>query len=276
MKKLKKIVIIGVGLIGGSIGLAVKRIVPRVQVIGIGRRRKSIDKALRLGAIDKGTLDWQKGVKDADMVIVAVPAGKIIDWARKVAGLIKKDCLITDVASTKQKIVTEIEKSSIFFAGSHPLAGSEKRGVGSAKAELFEGAVCFLTKTRKTSPGALKRLNNFWRALGAKTVVISPEAHDRLVAFTSHLPHLASAALMNVIPPDLLQFTGRGFKDTTRIARSGPELWADICLTNSKQILYSLDKFEKELAKFKKAMLSESKVRLEKIFEEAKKKRDKV
>ena len=276
MKKLKKIAIIGVGLIGGSIGLAVKRVDHRVQVIGIGRRRQSINKALRLGAIDKGTLDLQKGVKDVEMVIVAVPAGKVVDWVKRAAGLVKKDCLITDVASTKQKIVAEIEKFPIFFVGSHPLAGSEKRGVESAKAGLFEGAVCFLTKTRKTNLGTLKRLNNFWRALGAKTIIVSPGAHDRLVAFTSHLPHLASAALTNVVPPDLLQFTGRGFKDMTRIAKSGPELWADICLTNSKQILYSLNKFEKELAKFKKAMLSGSEARLERIFKKAKKRRDKV
>jgi len=276
MEELKKIAIVGVGLIGGSIGLAVKRANPRVQVIGIGRRRKSINKALKSGAIDKGTLDLQKGVKDADMVIVAVPAGKIIDWVKRSAGFVKKDCLITDVASTKQKIVAEIEKSRIFFAGSHPLAGSEKKGVEAAKAGLFEGAVCFLTKTRKTNLGALKRLTGFWRGLGAKTIIISPQAHDRLVAFTSHLPHLTSAALMNAVPSVLLNFTGSGFKDTTRIAKSSPELWTDICLTNSKQILCSLNKIEKELAKFKKAILYGSKVRLQKIFEEAKKKRDKI
>ncbi len=265
----KRIAIIGVGLIGGSLGLAVKKRNLARVVVGIGRRSSSIREALRRGAIDIGTKDLAKGVAGADLVVIATPVCSITKIARAISGGLKEGAVLTDAGSTKGEIVMAVERCispKAFFVGSHPLAGSEKRGVSFADKDLFKGSIVIMTKAKKTKSPAVKTLDKFWRSLGVARVVIkSPEEHDRIVAEISHLPHLAAVALINSADKKSLEFAAAGFKDTTRIAASDPEVWRDICITNKKEILRSLEKYERCLARLKALI---KKGRAEELYKE--------
>lgn len=276
----KRIAIIGVGLIGGSIGEAIKKKRLAVTVVGVGHRVSSIDEALRRGAIDKGTLDAVKGVADADLVIIATPVCLIPEFAKKISRSLKKGCVVTDVGSTKAEIVGSLERilpKDVNFVGSHPLAGSEKRGIVFAQNELLKGAIVIMTKTRKTRASSINKLSGFWKSLGAEKIVIaSPEDHDRIVAEISHLPHIAAAAIVNTASDRSMKFASSGFRDTTRIAASDPCIWRDICVTNRKQIVKALERYEKNIAAFKRLIKSGSPARLSKEFERSKKRREKL
>jgi len=274
----KKIAIIGVGLIGGSIGEAVKKRRLAGTVVGIGHRASSIDEAIARGAIDKGTLDAVKGVAGADLVIIATPVCLIPGFGKKVSRSLKKGCIVTDVGSTKSSIVGQLEKSmpaGVDFVGSHPLAGSEKRGVVSAREDLFKGSVVIMTKTKKTDKAALNKLGSFWKSLGAGRIVIkSPEEHDRIVAQISHLPHIAAAALVNSASDESLEFASTGFRDATRIAASDPGIWRDICVTNRKEIVRALDNYARNLAKIKKLVKDGSGAKLRRELERSRARRE--
>lgn len=278
--RFKKVAIIGVGLIGGSLGLAIKKKKLARSVVGIGRRRPSIQAALRCGAIDVGTKDLRSGVRDADLVIVATPVCSITKIVKKIVRDLKSGAILTDVGSTKSQIIEEIEiylRDRISFVGSHPLAGSEKRGVNFANADLFRGSTVIMTKTRKTKSSSIKSLSQFWRSLGvARVVVKTPEEHDRIVAEISHLPHLIAAALINSISDKSLKFAAGGFKDATRIAASDPDIWRDICVTNRRQILKSLDRFERSLLRIKALIKNASREKLYREFAKSKRIREKL
>lgn len=272
----RKVAIIGVGLIGGSIGETLKRKGLAETVIGIGHRASSIDEALRRGAIDRGTLDMAKGVSGADLVVIATPVCLIPEAARKISRSLKKGCVVTDVGSTKAEIVRSMPKG-VDFVGSHPLAGSEKRGIVFARDNLFRGSIVIMTKTKNTKRSAADKLSRFWRSLGVERVAIkSPEEHDRIVAEISHLPHIAAAAIVNTASDRSLEFASSGFKDTTRVAASDPAIWRDICVTNRKQIVKALERYERNIAMLKKLIRSGSAVRLKKEFERSKKRREKL
>ncbi len=276
----KKVAIIGVGLIGGSIGEAVRRKGLAGTVTGIGRRASSIKEARRRGAIDEGTLDLKKGVRGADLVIIATPVCLIPVIAGKISPALKRGAIVTDVGSTKSLIVKAVEgclPKRVFFVGSHPLAGSEKRGVKFAEENLFKGTVVIMTKTKKTKEPAVRKLSRFWSALGVKRVVIkSPEEHDRIVAEISHLPHLAASALIISAGARSLEFASTGFKDTTRIAASDPDVWRDICITNKVNIVRSLDRYERCLGKLKKLIKDNKAEALRKEFAKSKAIREKL
>lgn len=278
--RFKKVVIIGVGLIGGSLGLAIKKRKLARTVIGIGRRRSSIRAAVRCGAIDIGTKDLKRGVFDADLVIIATPVCSIPKIVKVIVSNLRDGAILTDVGSTKGEIVKAIERylsNRISFVGSHPLAGSEKRGVNFADGDLFKGSTVIMTKTKKTKASTLKALNQFWRSLGVARVVIkSPEEHDRIVAEISHLPHLVAAALINSVSDNSLKFASTGFKDATRIAASDAEMWGDICVTNKREILKSLNKFERSLLRLRSLIKKESKERLHSEFAKSKRIREKL
>lgn len=271
----KKIAIIGVGLVGGSIGLAIKERRLAQSVVGIGRRTASIKEALRCSAIDFGTKNLLKGVSDADLVVIATPVCSIPKIVAEIAGALKEGAIITDVGSAKFRIVREIESflpRGILFAGSHPLAGSEKRGASAAESGLFEGSIVVMTKTARTNKIALIRLREFWKSLGAKKIFIkSPEEHDRIVAEISHLPHIVATALVNSADKRSLGFASTGFKDTTRIAASDPDIWRDICAANSGQIIKALSKYDRYLSRLKKLIIAG---RWEDLRREFKKSRD--
>ncbi len=254
MPHFRQVTIVGVGLIGGSVGLALKRRNLAEKVVGIGHRTESINLALKMGAIDEGTLDLSSGVSQADLTIFGTAVSLIPKLARQAMPFFKPGSLLTDVGSTKAMLCRELKgfiREDLDFVGSHPLAGSEKRGVEYAKDALFEETICFLTPTDLGETAALKKLKSLWESLGAKVVLVSPEQHDRIVAEVSHLPHLVAGALVLYLSEEASPFAASGFKDATRIAASDSLIWKDIFLTNTGEILSALERFERNLSRLK-------------------------
>ncbi|MBI4335693.1 MAG: prephenate dehydrogenase/arogenate dehydrogenase family protein [Candidatus Omnitrophica bacterium] len=277
MGKFNHVTIIGVGLIGGSIGLAIKKRRLAKEVVGVFRRSSTLGKALRRGAVDRGVMSIKDGVEGADLIILATPVSLIPAVAREVIIYAKKGALITDVGSTKKWIVKEIEAmTSALFVGSHPMAGSERAGVESARADLLKGSPCIITRTAATDRAALAKITDFWRMLGAKVAVMSPGAHDRSVSFISHLPHIVAFGLAGSVPMGELKYAAEGFKDTTRVAMSEPELWADIFLTNRLEVLRSGRCFEKYYGKILDAISKNRYTDLVRLLKAAGAKRGKI
>lgn len=277
MKRIDKIAIIGVGLIGGSIGLAAKSKRVARKVVGIGHRQSSINRALKCGAIDIGTLNPKEGVKDADIVILATPILSMLSMVKRIAPFLKEGAILTDVGSTKETLARQIEKvlpKSVGFVGGHPMAGSEKRGVGQAKKDLFRNSLCILTNTRSTNKSFLNTIKGFWKEIGADVVVLSAKKHDRIVSQISHLPHMVIFSMLAGIDGDSLKFASSGFCDTTRIAASDPKIWKDIAVTNKGEILRSIRAFKKNLSTLDRAIKRSDSAALLGIFKGAKKKRE--
>jgi len=274
MKMFNKITIVGVGLIGGAIGLAVKRKKLAREVIGVSRREISRRNALKFKAVDKSTLNMAEGVKDADLVIVAAPVGKIVPLALKCAGFMKKGAILTEVGSAKERAVREIEKrlpQGINFVGSHPMAGSDRQGVHNASHGIFNNAALILTKTKKTDAKSITRLKKFWKALGCRVLTLSPERHDSLVSLSSYLPHAVSFALSFSQTKNSLKLSGGSLRDTTRVSLSDAELWSDIFLAASEPLLKSIKLFQKNLNTLKKAVIKNDKKTLVRFLGNAKK-----
>jgi len=241
---IQRLTIIGVGLLGGSIGLASRRRISDVKIMGCGHREASLERAQDVGAIDEWTLDPADAVRDADLVVVCTPVGQVGPWLAKIADHLKPGAIVTDVGSTKSAIVTAGERvirRPAFFVGSHPMAGSEKRGVEVARAELFEGATCVVTRTDATDEAAATIVEDFWDTLGARVVRHTPAEHDRLVALVSHVPHAVAGALMGIQTDASLDLHGRGLLDTTRVAGGDADLWRDILIDNSANVIDGID-----------------------------------
>ena len=273
----KRIAIIGVGLIGGSIGLSARKNRLASKVIGIGRRKVSVDKAVRRSAIDAGTLNLKQGIKGADLIIIATPVDKVKAKIREVAKYAEKGAIVIDVNSTKQGVVSSAERclpKDIFFVGTHPIAGSEQTGVLSSDAELFRDSVCIITPTSRTDKMALKTIKNFWKEMGARVRIMSPEIHDDIVADISHLPHVLAYALCNTVLLKELKMAGTGFKDVTRIAKSNPRMWEEIFMQNQKSLLRSIAAFQRNLIAFKNDIAGNRRSALVKKVVLAKRKRD--
>ncbi len=277
MNKINKVSIFGVGLIGGSLGLAIKKNRLAAQVVGIGRRLASLRNATRRGAIDRGTLNIKEGVKDADLVIMAMPVRAIPKCIRAAGHYLKPGALISDVGSVKSRIVREAERllpANVDFVGAHPMAGSEKKGVDFSNASLFKGTVCILTKTHLTNEAALRRMKKFWGRLGARCVVLTPRQHDRIAAAVSHLPHIIAVALVSSIDPNILWAASSGFSDGTRVASGEPEIWRGIFIDNKEEILKGLSLFETKLKSLKRSIAAGEVNRLNKVLKRAKDLRD--
>ncbi len=250
------VTIVGVGLIGGSLGMAIKKNKLANRVVGVGHRWSSIQKAIKKKAIDEGTLNLKSGVKQADLVILATPVGLILKFLKEGRACLKPGSLVIDVGSSKEEIVKAAEKNlprEISFIGCHPMAGSEKRGIEIARTDLFKKAVCIVTPGRRADTGALRKVKIFWQRLGAKVEIISPAKHDRLIALLSHLPHLIASSLVLKLEEESrnkslwLKLAGPGFKDTTRIAASSPLVWQDIYFSNRANIIKNLRDLRKIL-----------------------------
>jgi len=281
MKLFNKVAIIGVGLIGGSIGLAVRKRKVAGEVIGVFRRPSTMRKALKARAVSRGTLDIKEGVRRADLIVIATPVGLIPETVLRAARFAKKGAIITDAGSTKAWIVEKVEKkigtsASAHFVGSHPMAGSEQAGVESARVDLLNGSPCIITKTAKTDRLALKKVSRFWSALGAKVKIMSPKEHDRSVSLVSHLPHIVAFALAGAVPAGELECAAEGFRDTTRIASSDPGLWADIFTTNRKEIAKAAKLFDLYYRDIVKAIKSSRRADVVRLLAKAKSKRDKL
>ena len=273
----KRITIIGLGLIGGSLALAIKEKKLAEEIVGVSRRRSTIDRAIKNKIVDSATLDLKDGVKDSDLVVIAAPVLKIVDIAKHITPFLKKGAILTDAGSTKRCIVANIEKIGFKgedFLGSHPVAGSEKSGIKSADKDLFEGACCILTKTKNTNPRAIAMLKKFWGKLGMRVAVMSPRMHDKLLSEISHMPHAVSVSLVNSVGKNSLRLAAGGFKDITRIASGEPELWRDIFLTNRDNLRKDIELLKKELSKIQAALKNNDSSRLLKLLGNAKVIRD--
>ncbi len=272
MKPFNKVAVIGTGLIGGSIALAMKKKNLCRQVIGTSRHRKSLLLAKKLKAVDVAATSLD-AVKDADLLILAMPVSAIISLAPKISRIIKKDCLVFDVGSTKASIVARLSKLFRLFVGVHPLAGSEKRGVKFARADLFLNSLCLLTPVRSTDTQAFFKVKKLWEILGAKTLSISPRRHDQALGFVSHLPHIAAFSLINSIPAGFLKFSTASLKESTRVSASDPRLWADILLDNRKNSLKAIYSMQSNLSRVKSALENNSLNELTRFFQKAKNRR---
>jgi len=253
MQLFKKVVILGTGLIGGSLGLALKEKRLAGEIVGISRQRKNVLLAKKIGAIDKAAFSL-RAANSADLLILAAPVNVIIDLGKKIARCLNKDCVVIDVGSTKRAVVENLSLLMPNFVGCHPLAGLEKNGVAFARKDLFDNSVCVLTPERRTRAVALSKVKLLWKKLGVKTILMTPEAHDKALAFTSQLPHAVAFSLNLAVPDKYLKFCAGGFKDTTRIAASNAELWAQIFLSNRVHLLEALRFFESNLAELKSAV----------------------
>jgi prephenate dehydrogenase len=241
----QRVCIIGVGLLGGSIGLALHRRRLAQQVVGVGRTMARLETALRRGAIDVATDDILEGAKDADLVIACVPIKSIVDTLEQAATVAKPHAILTDVGSTKQSIVRAAagRLSDDQFVGSHPIAGGHHSGVEHAVGTLLEGAMVVITPSDQTSPELVQRISAFWESLGSRVCQLPPAEHDSALAISSHLPHIVASALAISTPNELLQFAGKGWMDSTRIASSNPQLWRQILEENHGPALQALKKF---------------------------------
>jgi prephenate dehydrogenase len=285
MKTWDKVAIVGVGLIGGSIGLGLlQRQLARV-VVGIGRRPESLREAEQQGAVTSSTCDLAAGLAEADLVVVCTPVGRIADDVVQAATLGPTGSLITDAGSTKAEIVAQVEaaardnpawQSGVRFLGSHPLAGNEKKGPLHARADLFEGRVAVVTPTAQTSDRDRRLLEDFWTGLGARVVEMSPEEHDKRLAATSHLPHLVASAIAATTPEEYVTLTAGGWLDTTRIAAGDPDLWRQILLSNRANVVEWLERLERKLADFKQSLAAGRGEELHQLLTEAKRIRDAV
>ena len=279
----QKITIVGVGLLGGSIGLAARQRRLAGEVAGFVRRAASLKDCERAGAVDYATTDLLAAIANADLVILCTPLAQMRALAQQMLPALKRGALVTDVGSVKADVVRELEslvkKSGAHFIGSHPLAGGEKMGVRAARANLFAGTVNILTPTKKSNAAALRQLTRFWQSLGARTMRLDAAQHDLLVSRSSHLPHIVAAALaglvLNPVNPKLqVDLCATGFRDTTRIASGSPEMWRDIALANRKNLSRSLDAFVAELKRFQSALKSGDGAKVEKFLATAKQRRD--
>jgi len=275
LKIFNKVVIIGTGLIGGSLGLAMKKKGLAKTIIGLSRLRKNIIKAKKFGAIDivGRSIDV---VNDADLVILATPIDTIIDIALKFSKKIKKNCIVIDVGSTKEKIVSKLSRVIPNFIGCHPLAGSEKRGIVNFKAGIFKDSICVITPTNKTNKAALKKIKLLWKELGTLLIFLTPKKHDQILALTSHLPHAIAFSLISAIPDQFLNLSSSGLKDTTRIAGSDANIWNQVFLSNCKNLISAISSFKKKLKNLELALKNNNKKQLIGILNFAKKKREKL
>ncbi|MDX1964810.1 MAG: prephenate dehydrogenase [Pirellulales bacterium] len=275
------VAIVGVGLIGGSLGLALRERKLARRVVGIGRHTQSLAEAESLGAISVGTTDLAAGVKDAELIILATPVASIVPLAREIASLAAENAIMTDCGSTKRQIVRDLVKNyprGIQFVGSHPLAGGEKQGPLAAKADLLNGKYVVLTPGTKQSAesSAVLAVADFWTSLGATVVFMSPREHDKSLAAVSHLPHLAAAALARMTSMADLPLCATGWRDTTRIAAGDARLWTEIALSNQDYLVAALEKYQRELALFTRALAVGDTRKLEQLFQQAKERRDAV
>jgi prephenate dehydrogenase len=250
---IERLAIVGVGLLGGSLAQAVRARALAREIVGIGRDASRMQPALRDGVLDRATTDVAHGVAGADRIVLAAPVLANEDLLAQVWAAAPPGSVVTDVGSTKRRIVTAAERLAagrreIHFVGSHPMAGSERAGYAVARPDLFQGAIVVLTPTETTDSVAAKSVGELWAAVGARVVTLDPESHDRAVAAISHLPHVAAWALVDAVAtfePGALQIAARGFKDTTRIAASDPDVWREILLDNREAVQASLTAFRR-------------------------------
>ncbi|MCP5524856.1 MAG: prephenate dehydrogenase/arogenate dehydrogenase family protein [Verrucomicrobiales bacterium] len=258
-----KVSLIGVGLLGGSLGMALRRRRLADEVWGLVRREASLAECLEQGAADFTTLNPEHAVRDADLVVLCTPVGQMSGLLERCLPSLAPGALVTDVGSVKARLVACLEeptrRAGGVFVGSHPMAGSEHTGVVHGRADLFEGAVCVVTPTDDTPAEAVEQVEALWQAVGGRPLRLAPAAHDELVSRASHLPHLVAGALVQEVlradlPPEQALLCATGFRDTTRVASGSVEMWRDIALQNATCLDRVLGDFAERLARLRTAI----------------------
>ncbi len=276
MEGLGTVAVVGVGLIGGSIGMALRARGLAKEVVGVGRDLASLEVARERGAIDRATTDLARGVAEADVVVVCTPVGRVAEDVRRAADSAPPEALVTDAGSTKRAIVEAVEKSpraAGMFVAAHPLAGSERSGAAFARADLYRDRVCVLTPTTRTPPGRLRRARTFWSGLGCRIVEMGPAEHDEVVAFTSHLPHALAAALAGAVPADWHPLAAGAFRDCTRVAGADTELWTAIFRENRGPLMNAVGKLQDRLAALKYALMNDDEEAIRRWWSDARSRR---
>jgi prephenate dehydrogenase len=273
-----KITVIGLGLIGGSLAWALKRAGNVGVVYGVDIDDTAIEYAIREHIIDAGSRDLRAAVNDSDVVVIATHVGIIPKIAKSLAPILPPNTAVTDVGSVKANVVTEIESmlpKSVSFVGGHPISGTERSGICHSSADLFKEKRCILTPTVNTNDESLVRVRNLWESIGAKVYTMTPEAHDRVFAYVSHLPHAVAYALLNSVASqegraaEIFDFAGGGLKDFTRIGASSPEMWSDILAANRENVLAAILDFKDEIEKIRVAIEKGNLKRLKDILSKA-------
>lgn len=281
----KKVAIIGVGLIGGSLAMAMKQKRMADTIVGIGRGMANLELAMRLGVVDSISADIESGVSGADLVVVAVPVLKTGETIKKAASGLTSPCIITDVGSVKKAIIDECEAAlpkGITYVPGHPIAGTENSGVEAAMANLYNERVCILTPTSNTPQTDIAKIREMWQEAGSRVVIMDAATHDRLLSAISHLPHMIAYTLVNTVAAsgekniDFLKYSAGGFRDFTRIASSSPEMWADVCAMNKDNIIGMIENFQRQLETLKRLMAQGDFKGVKANFESAKKIRDSI
>jgi len=268
-KTISPLIIVGVGLLGSSIGLAVKRRNLAHTVIGIGNCPQTLDTALRCGAVDlvAAELDCLTEMDDA-LAIICTPVRAIVEYAERITALNRR-MLISDVGSTKGNICRELEQRGCRFIGAHPIAGSEKSGPEFGDGDLFQNRLTLLTPTASSRPQDVEHLRTFWESLGSQVICMEPHRHDEILAKTSHLPHVLAATLASLVESAEHPFCGTGFADMTRIAAGSPAVWTDIFLENKQPLLSVLEYFGNRLERLKTALCEEDATAITQFLETA-------
>lgn len=279
----RKLTLVGVGLLGGSLGLAVKRRALADHVAGYVRREAAIAEVLAAGAVDSATCDLAEAIQGADLIVLCTPLWQMGPLARQMQRAVAPGAIVTDVGSVKAALVRDLEPLfagfGAHFIGSHPMAGSEKMGVNAARADLFEKACCVLTPSATSNSEAAARIEQLWRSVGARPLRLDPEKHDELVARSSHLPHVLAANLASYVlaahfPAEQRKLCAGGFKDSTRIAAGSPEMWRDIVTMNRAKVGAALKDFTLALDDFIEKLERNDPAEIQAFFESAKALRD--
>lgn len=277
----QKVTLVGVGLLGGSLGLALRERGLAKKVTGYVRRQASIDECVRAGAADFCTRNLLEAVTDAELIVFCTPLGQMKTLAEQMVSVLRKDALVTDVGSVKGTVTKELEpifkKAGAHFVGSHPMAGSEKMGVLAARADLFQNAICIVTA--KGASNWARRIEELWKSVGGRPLRMTAAQHDEFVCRSSHLPHVVAAELANYVlspahPPEQAQVCASGFRDTTRIASGSPEMWRDIAVANAANLSRTLGVFIDDLREFQHALDTGNAAAIDEFFRHAKERRD--
>ncbi|HXZ49181.1 MAG TPA: prephenate dehydrogenase/arogenate dehydrogenase family protein [Usitatibacter sp.] len=278
MRRLKRLAVVGVGLIGGSLALALRRAGAAASIVGFDRDAQALERAVALAVIDEAAASATEAARGAELVVVAVPVRSVGPVLHDVALALEADAVVTDVGSTKEEVVRiareELRERFARFVPGHPIAGRESSGVEAAVADLFRSARVVLTPAAETAGDALELVRGCWEAAGARIATMAPERHDRIFAAVSHLPHLLAFALVSEIASredatELLGFAAGGFRDFTRIAASSPEMWRDIALQNRAALLEELDRYGARLAVFRELVALGDGPGIERLMTEA-------
>ncbi|HEY2787512.1 MAG TPA: prephenate dehydrogenase/arogenate dehydrogenase family protein [Fimbriiglobus sp.] len=270
--RIETLTIIGVGLIGGSVGLAAKARGVAGRIVGSDSNPAALDEAVRSGAIDEAA-DIAPAVQWADLILVATPVDVIAGHVLE-AATANPRAVIVDAGSTKESIVAAVGSSAPRFVPGHPMAGSEKKGPHFSRPDLFEGRAAILTPTDACESAAVQAAGEFWTALGCRVVTMTPVEHDRAVAMVSHLPHAVAACLAGMMPLDLLPVSAGGFRDTTRVAGAGPGIWEPIFRANRSAVLAAADRFADHWAQFRALLAADDGPGLARWLADAKQVRD--